>query len=233
MGDHKGRPYTRTARRRGPRRGDPCGRPSHAIRVPCRPERGPSGTLAVAHPTTHRRTAFPSCDAIAASRADPNEAIGKPARATQAWAPAARRRGPRRGDPRGRPSHDPIAPGGRAVAHLESSTASFPSCVNPAHPTPLRWRPTPLWRPVPTRTRPDPNEAIGKPAWATTSMGDDKRRPYSRTRTARRRGPCRGDPRFSPLYDHNGVEVLFGPRVSPLPPTQPLGCPRQIPTEAG
>ena len=37
LGDHKGRPYTRTARRRGRRRGDPRGRPS---RDPCgRPSR--------------------------------------------------------------------------------------------------------------------------------------------------------------------------------------------------
>ena len=105
--------------------------------------------------------------ALAASRTDPNEAIGKPAWATTRVAPTprtTRRGGPRRGDPRGRPSRDPrgrpsrdrIAPDGRAVAHLESSTASFPSYEVACHAL--------------AASRTDPNEGIGKPAWATTRV---------------------------------------------------------------
>ena len=124
-------------------------------------------TLAVAHPESGTAS-FPSCEvashALAASRTDPNEAIGRPARATTSVAPTprtTRRRGPRRGDPRGRPSRDPIAPAGRAVAHPESGTASFPSYEVASHAL--------------AASRTDPNEAIGKPAWVTTSVGDHKR----------------------------------------------------------
>ena len=47
-----------------------------------------------------------------------------------------------------------------------------------------------------------PERGHGKPAWATTSVGDHKGRPY--TRTARRRGPRRGDPRGRPSRDPRG-----------------------------
>ena len=63
VGDHKGRPYTRTARRQA--------------RV--------GATLAVAH-LESSTASFPSrevaCHALVASRTDPNEVIGKPAWAT-------------------------------------------------------------------------------------------------------------------------------------------------------
>ena len=57
-----------------------------------------------------------------------------------------------------------------AVAHPESGTASLPSRGVASHAL--------------AASRTDPNEAIGKPAWAatgmeaTTGMGDGKRRPY-------------------------------------------------------
>ena len=115
VGDHKGRPYTRTARRRGPRRGDPRGRPSRDPRgrpsrdprgrpsriqhgfvsfvrggvprpcgVPCRPERG------------RRETGMG--DGAPCGRDSVGDHKGRP------YTRTARRRGPRRGDPRGRPS---------------------------------------------------------------------------------------------------------------------------------
>ena len=55
----------------------------------------------------------------------------------------------------------------------------------------------------------DPNEAIGKPAWATTSVGDGA--PCGRDsvaptpRTARRRGPRRGDPCGRPSRIQHGL----------------------------
>ena len=134
MGDDKRRPYTRTARRRGPRRGDPRGRPS---RDPCgRPSRIQHGFVSFVRGGVPRPCGV---------RTDPNEAIGKPGMGDDKRRPytrTARRRGPRRGDPRGRPSR---------IQH-----ASFPSYEVACHAL------------VASRT--DPNEAMGKPAWATTSV---------------------------------------------------------------
>ena len=53
-----------------------------------------------------------------------------------------------------------------AVAHPESSTASFPSYEVACHAL------------VATRT--DPNEAMGKPAWATTSVAPTPNSPATR-----------------------------------------------------
>ena len=116
-------------------------------------------TLAVAHPESSTAS-FPSCEvashALAASRADPNEAIGKPAWATTSVAPTprtTRRRGPRRGDPCGRPSR---------IQH------GFVSFVRSGVPRPCG---------VPCRPKRGHRE---------TGMGDDKRRPYAPNNSATR-----------------------------------------------
>ena len=156
VGDHKGRPYTRTARRRGPRRGDPRGRPSRGPRgrpsriqhgfvsfvrggvprpcgVPCRPERG------------RRETGMG--DGAPCGRDSVGDHKGRP------YTRTARRRGPRRGDPRGRPSRDPCGRPSR-IQH------GFVSFVRGGVPRPCG---------VPCRPERGHRE---------TGMGDDKRRPY-------------------------------------------------------
>ena len=164
--------------RRGPRRGDPCGRPSRlqqasfpSYEVAChalaaslyRPQRGHretgtgdearvGATLAVAHPDSSTAS-FPSyevaCHALAASLYRPQRGHRETGTGDEARVGAT-----------------------LAVAHPDSSKLRFLR---------TRWRATPLRRPCT-----DPNEAIGKPAratarpagaiaWATTSVGDDKR----------------------------------------------------------
>ena len=174
MGDHKGRPYTRTARRRGPRT-----------------------TLAVAHPATNApggravahlessTASFHSYEvashALAASR-------------TTRTRPSGNRHGRRQASPL-RPELGDEARVGATLAVAHPATLSRPEGARPPISNPARlrfirtrWRPTPLRRPVPTRTRPS-----GKPAWATTRVA-----PTPRTR---RRGPRRGDPRGRPSRD--------------------------------
>ena len=164
VGDHKGRPYTRTARRRGPRRGDPRGCPSriqHGLvsfvrggvprpcGVPYRPERG------------HRKTGMG--DGAPCGR----DSVA-PTRTT-------RRRGPRRGDPRGRPSR------------IQHGLVSF---VRGGVPRPCG---------VPYR----PERGHRK-----TGMGDGApcgRDSVAPTRTTRRRGPRRGDPRGRPSRIQHGL----------------------------
>ena len=125
---------TRTTRRRGPRRGDPCGRPSRIqhgfvafVRggvprpcgVPYRPERG--------HRETAWATARPA-GAIAWATARPTGAIASPLREQL---------------------RDEARVGATlAVAHPESSTASLPSYEVACHAL--------------AASRTDPNEAIGK-----------------------------------------------------------------------
>ena len=108
-------------------------------------------TLAVAHPESGTAS-LPSyevaCHTLAASRTDPNEAIGKPAWATAR--PAGAIASPRHPQQLG----DEARVGATlAVAHPESGTASFPSYEVTCHAL--------------AASRTDPNEAIGKPAWAT------------------------------------------------------------------
>ena len=153
VGDHKGRPYTRTTRRRGPRRGDPCGRPSRDPRG--RPSRDPRGRpsrirhgfVGVPRPCGipyrpergHRETAWATARpagaiAWATTRVAPtSEQLGDEARVGATLAVA--------------------HPATLAVAHPESGTASLPSCEVASHAL--------------AASRTDPNEAIGKPAWAT------------------------------------------------------------------
>ena len=170
MGDDKRRPYTRTARRRGPRRGDPRGRPSRDPRG--RPSRDPRGRPSRdprGRPSRIRhgfvsfvRGGVPR---PCGSRTDPNEAIGKPGMGDDKRRPytrTARRRGPRRGDPRGRPSRDPRGRPSR-IRH------GFVSFVRGGVP-----------RPCGVRT--DPNEAMGKPAWATTSVAPTPEQPGDEAR---------------------------------------------------
>ena len=79
-------------------------------------------------------------------------------------------------------------------------------------------RPPPSWRPVPTQTRPSGNR---HPAWATTSVAP--------TRTTRRRGPRRGDPRGRPSRIQHGFPYFVRGRRStsswrPVPTqTRPSG----------
>ena len=123
MGDDKRRPYARTTRRRGPRRGDPRGRPSRdpiapAGRAVAHPESG-TASLSFARGGVPRPGGVP----CRPERGHREAGVGDDKR--RPYARTTRRRGPRRGDPRGRPSRDPIAPAGRAVAHPESGTASL------------------------------------------------------------------------------------------------------------
>ena len=141
-------------------------RPAGAIASPLRPQtarrRGRVGaTLAVAH-LESSTASFPSYEvashALAASRADPNEATGNRHGRRQAWA-TARPAGaiasplrPQTARRRGRVGAT------LAVAHLESSTASFPSYEVASHAI--------------AASRADPNEATGnrhgrRQAWAT------------------------------------------------------------------
>ena len=167
MGDDKRRPYANNSATR-PGRGDPRGRPSriqHGFPYFVRGRRPPPSWRPV--PTQTR----PSGNR-------------HPAWATTSVAPTrtTRRRGPRRGDPRGRPSR---------IQH------GFPYFVRGR-------RPPPSWRPVPTQTRPSGNR---HPAWATTSVAP--------TRTTRRRGPRRGDPRGRPSRIQHGFPYFVRGRRPP------------------
>ena len=90
---------------------------------------------------------------------------------------------------------------------------------NPARLRYLRTR----WRPVPTQTRPSGNRHARRQAWATTSVGDDKRRPYAEQPATR---PRRGDPRGRPSHDPRG-------RPSHDPRGRPSHDPRVAHPESG
>ena len=149
-------------------------------------------TLAVAHPESSTAS-FPSyevaCHALAASvptqrgHRETGVGDGAPCGRDSAGDGAPYGRDSAGDDKRGRrqasPLREQLGDEARvgatlAVAHPESSTASFPSYEVACHAL--------------AASRTDPNEAIGKPvwatarptgaiAWATTSVGDDKRRP--------------------------------------------------------
>ena len=174
VGDHKGRPYPRTTRRRAPRRGDPRGRPSRDPRG--RPSRDPRGRpsriqhglvsfvrggvprpCGVPYRPERGRRETGMGDGEPCGRDSVGDHKGRP------YTRTTRRRAPRRGDPRGRPSRDPRGrpsrdPRGRPSrdprgrpSRIQHGLVSFVRGGVP--------------RLVASRT--DPNEAVGKPAWAT------------------------------------------------------------------
>ena len=229
MGDHKGRPYTRTSRRW---RATPLRRP-----VPARTRASGNRHGRPQGSPLHQNIPEVACHALAASRPGPNEAVGKPAWATTRVAPT------------------PEQPGDEARVGATLAVA----LPNPPRLRFLRtrWRATPLRRPVPARTRPSgnrhgrpqgsplhqnipevachalaasrsgPNEGVGKPAWATTSVaptpehpGGGVPRPCGAPCRPERghRGNRHGRRQASPLHQNIpevACHALAAPRVGP------------------
>ena len=150
MGDHKGRPYTRTARRRGPRRGDPCGRPPESATA-----------------------SFPSyevaCHALAASRPGPNEAIGKTGMGDDKRRPYTRTARRWRATPLRRPVSARTRPSGKP-AWVTTSVAPTPE-----HPG--GGVPRPCGAPCRPERGHRENRHGRRQAWATTSVAPTPEHP--------------------------------------------------------
>ena len=191
-------PTPRTARRRGPRRGDPRGRPS---RDPWgRPSRIQHGFVSFVRGGVPHPCGVPY---------RPNEAIGKPAWGDGApcgrdsvgdhkgrpYTRTTRRRGPRRGDPCGRPSRDPW---GRP-SRIQHGFVSFVRGGVP-HPCGVPYRPK--------RGHRETAWGDGAPC-GRDSVGDDKRRPYARNLAARKTWLTRKDGSCSRTLARLGVRRIW------------------------